>query len=75
MEKCKNCKYFDSEQGSEGTDNGACTRLGMNQLIITDAIRKRHISFHNMQNPQVVFVGEDFGCVHFEKNEREKENG
>lgn len=70
--KCKSCRYFDSNYGLPGKENGACSRLGMNDLIISDALSFSYIAFHKNGNPQHVSVGENFGCIlHQEKEDAE----
>ena len=66
--KCKDCKYFDIQQGWLQSDiDGACKRLGGNKRIITDVRNIMFISFDDIQNPSYVHVGAEFGCVHFDK--------
>jgi hypothetical protein len=66
MKHCKTCKYFNTEYGWSGEDNGNCMRLGANQRLIFDARNNQYITFHKDSNPQNVHVGENFGCVHHE---------
>lgn len=72
MKYCKTCIHFDNRQGWGSEKEGVCNRLGSNQLLPTDVHFNRFISFHLDHNPQVVFVGEDFGCVHHEVKEEEQ---
>ena len=64
---CKNCKHFDSKLGYYGNTNGQCDRLGANELLISDTLSNKFISFHGDSNPVQVCVGENFGCIHFQE--------
>ena len=69
---CGNCKYWDNQYGHGGEENGNCSRLGMNDLIISDALSFKYISFHKNGNPQAVLTGKNFGCINFEQNNKQQ---
>lgn len=56
---------FNNDLGASSPKDGICQRLGMNEYLISDAQAYKYISFHKDKNPQAVFVGENFGCIHF----------
>ena len=63
MEKCSTCKYYQPQYGWRGDDDGNCSRLGSNDLLIFDAKQNQFIAFNKDSNPQSVHVGKNFGCV------------
>ena len=69
--RCSNCRYWNNYYGYPGEDNGTCSRLGLNNLLISDTLCSMYISFHNNANPQSVCTGKNFGCILFEKLEKE----
>jgi hypothetical protein len=68
MGNCKNCKFFDIAFGwPESREDGSCSRLGNNGMIVADAHFNQFITFRKDPNPDFVHVGENFGCVHFDE--------